>query len=468
MSEEHTESFIVPFTNYLRDKYKIISKEWAFKMSATTLASILNRNIWAKTKLGKCKLNLWNIVVSPTGVGKSIPIDEDIIPILIHVSEATENNFILPSIRSSFEGIVDRAREFGLRGIELKDEFTSMLKESDSGGYTYDTFETHSKLYDGWIFPRETRQVKIRKPIPVYVNLLGGTCPEYLYTLLRPTYFFQGVGNRVDYERMLPNDSVKIEKEDLFRDTTIEDLPAYYRQYRETGLDSEQQKFADILITRANKVQEKDSIVIVIPDEAQQASTDYYNKQRIRVKELANTRFEFKSGYIRRNWQKALKYACLLAFDQWDRWTTHNIEIIIINEQFITQGATIQEYNNKHFEKILVEWMAKVPKREQISVDDTGLLMSYLTVVKNFEIISQKRHALEIGISTRDTNYFERMSTLVSAGCVEAIIDAEAVKSVIQAKGVEWREFMLIGNYRGKPPALYKFIKDLPQEIAKK
>jgi len=165
---------------------------------------------------------MWVAYLAPSGDFKSAPIDEITIPLLRATGEEVQHYFILPSIASTVEGMIKyfseiqakEARSWG--GLVIRDELTTFFKESLNKDYLTDEMEIYSKMYDGWLYPRETMKFSRKQSLPVYMNLVGATTPRYLYDQLPIQFFFQGCGNRFLYVRHQVKEQKQYHPYDLF------------------------------------------------------------------------------------------------------------------------------------------------------------------------------------------------------------------------------------------------------------
>jgi len=436
-----TEDFIRKFTDFLTDKYTEIPRHWCGQLAHVTEASVLNRDVWFKTKIGKNRCNIWAVLFAPSGRGyKSVPMDNVIFPILQNVGEKIERYLILPSIASSIEGIIDRAldKKVGMSGVINRDEFTSFLKEGEVKSYTA-SWENYSKMYDGWIKTRSTRKVQVNRMIPVYVNLVGATTPSYAYSILSIKYFFQGIGNRVEPAHYNPPGREDYTADDLFEQMNWTDI------YRTSKLDPELKPFVDELVEIS-----KCHNYMCIDPEAAELAVKYKNEIGRKINAIPDDSiFAFKRSYYERNYQKALKHAQLLTVSKYHR----NSEMIIMADA-MEEGINIVKESEKHFDTIVTEWLGTPVTSIEKLTNDLTILMTYLRKVKTFEIISQKRLAYEVGNTRRDPNFYRYTGYLEQAGCIKLIRDSTGI---CKKKGKEWMEFMHIDPSFKAPPVLYSF-----------
>ncbi len=460
-------NFIPEFSAHLKDKYPL-PKEWTDQLSHVTFASVISRNVWLKTRFGKNRCNGWAVLLAPSGRGyKSVPFDEVILPMLRAVGKKTGNFYLLPSLASSIEGIIDRAKDpkIGMSGLIIRDEFTSFLKESTKGTYMSDQFESYSKLYDGWIYPRSTRKVQVYEPMPVSVNLLGATTPSYAYNQLDVAMFFQGVGNRIEYSYFNPPGKTDFKATDLVPEQLKWDDFGGFRGSEEgEDIDPELIPFVDEL-TDVSKF----SGYFSIEEGARELTTQYNNKQGELINRIPEESIDsFKREFIARNWQKSLKHAQRLALSEsWRFLAGKKIEVIPIFEKHLSEGQKIVDKGYRAFEFIVHEWRG-FPRKEEIPMSRSySTTLNYLNIIKVYGLISQAKLGIEVGNVTRNETFYRHVTFLKDSGCVKNIIGDDA-KQLCRRKGHAWMESMAIDETFKKPPVLYKFVKGLPKSAFEK
>lgn len=427
----------------------------------STLATILDKHVWIKTFRGRNRLNIWNLVLWGSGEGKSILMQNELLPTLNYVSKETNGLFVLPSVASSFEGITDWAIEHGLRGTAVRDEATTFFKESRSG-YTSNVQETYSLVYDGWIMPRATRKVQVHQAIPVYFNLVGGATPQYMFSQMGPEFFFQGVGNRIDFER--PKEiPTHLTFEEVFPITNVSDL----EHYGSSDLDREQQEFADMLVKIVKVLHKKEYYILTLTEDVAKMSTEYLNKKvDEKYSIVPESRFAFKREYINRDWQKSLKYAGLLAFSESkmidDALTG---EVVMLEEKHIDSGQKIAEHNLKQFDNIITEWMGFQTRKKGDMWDTLGVALNYLSIVKTFDVISSTLLAAEVGNPGRNKTFYETIDFLEESGCIKKFGGDEAkawLSKMSNEQKQAWMIKQMINPAYRRPPMVYKFVMDMP------
>ena len=286
--------FLTKFEDYLAERYKELPRLWITLVAHLVVSTVIGRDVWCKTKIGRNLCNLWILLIGPSGTYKSCMIDNVLVPIIKEVGERLDKKFILPSIASTVEGIIDVAKNKPLEGTIFKDEFTTMLNLK-----TYEaSHEIYSKMYDGWVPPRATMKVKNEKMIPVYVNMIGATTPKYLSDVLKeqknPNSFYeQGFGCRLEIvynKEHIKNDYV-IEEVFLNDEVCFEEI---YK--KEDKIDDELLSFVDQL-EKIARWANSGTVYISILDDAKDLWIKLHNKERTNMKNITSERLQYKKSF---------------------------------------------------------------------------------------------------------------------------------------------------------------------------
>jgi len=195
--ERDSEGFIKEYSNFILDNVPT-TKGWAEDVAVGLLSTVMGFKRYISTRIGRLRLNVWHIFVGPSGIAhKTVPLKNFVIPTLIKLSEITGEELIFPS-SFSMEGMVEYMTKRN-EGLILRDEVSTLFKEPTAKSYSADILEFMSQLYDGLLQKRYTRKAKLEEVQKCYVVFLGTTTP-YLYYVLKPEVFIQGLGNRILYE----------------------------------------------------------------------------------------------------------------------------------------------------------------------------------------------------------------------------------------------------------------------------
>ena len=214
-SDIKRKDFITELTTEILDIFKGINPLWAEACARATLATILDKV--TIPYLGKpLALNEYNICIGPPGSIKSLPMDfcDEII---LEADKRTNYNFILPSKFSS-ASMIEHLSELRkgtekkwprqykhTHGIIIRDEFTSLFKQSRKTDWAIDMLEFLSEMYDGKIRKKRTiERGEEKAPKEVYVNLLTATTFDFI-SKVDDDFFNQGTGTRFLYTVIEPD-----------------------------------------------------------------------------------------------------------------------------------------------------------------------------------------------------------------------------------------------------------------------
>ncbi len=463
--------FLTDFEEYLANKYKELPRLWIKLATHITVSSVIGRKVYCKTNIGRNLCNLWILLIGDSGTYKSSLMDNTVIPIIREVGRRLNKRFILPSIASTVEGIIDVAKDNPLEGLIFKDEFTTMfnLRKYEA------SWEIYSKMYDGWIPPRATMKVRIHSMIPVYVNMMGATTPKYLFDVLNqhsnPQAFYeQGFGCRLEivYNQKEIRNDYKVE--DMF--PKEEDCFEEIYKMKEDKIDEELIPFVDQL-TEIAEWANKGTVYISILDSAKKAWIDFHNERRTNMKNITSDRHQYKKSFYARTSQKALKHAQVITIA--NMFKKGNVKEPIITKKIMDEAIRIAELCEENFEELMKNFGYKKPDRFTQERDDLPVVQDYLRTIKNFTktygAISQKRLSVEVG-SMRNKDFYMILSWLITSGCIEVIKDnndsndpqkRKKSTNFCRVKTEKWKKEMIISENFKTAPVLYKFLHDIPE-----
>ena len=93
--------------------------------------------------------------------------------------------------------------------------------------------------------------------------------------------------------------------------------------------------------------------------------------------------------------------------------------------------------------------------------DDLGIALRYLQLVKSYNLISQKRLAMEVGNTGRNKEFYNITTFLVETECVKVSSQAQSRKILMNCTQ-EWADEMLVSKKpRSTPATFYRFSKNL-------
>lgn len=410
-------------------------------------------NVSFYNRYGHNRMNLWIAYLAPSGDFKSTPIDEITIPLLRAVGGEVQHFFILPSIASTVEGMIKYFSDIHTKesrlwgGTVIRDELTTFFKESLNKDYLTDEMELYSKMYDGWLYPRETMRFSRKDSLPVYVNLVGATTPRYLYDQLPIQFFFQGCGNRFLYVRHQVEDQPHYTDDDLF----THEPPKWTKE----KMPIELERFKDCLVQAALS-----DFEILIDIDAERESTKFRNEREILKQSIKEHSFDaFKREYISRDWQKSLKLAQLHCFSrEFQKPHIKRIQTMSILKEDIEWGQQIVKECYEHFERAVKEWLAYSKTETRPAQLDINLTMRYLAIIKSYGTISQAKLAYEVGNTQRNDTFYNILGYLVQVGSIKQLTDTA---DFIRGKGLTWMRQMNIKPSFKHPPVLYEFVQEL-------
>lgn len=205
---------IEEYTTYLLDHVPT-NKHWATLIATTLVSSILTRKTYVITKIGPLRLNLFTLMIGPSGMSnKTAPLLYHMLPLIQRFNDLASRDILLPT-RYSVEGMIEYLTDQNLNsGVMIRDEFTSLFKDINNKKYMADGLEFLSEMYDGYIHKRYTRSTKAQNPNNVYVNFISATTP-YLFQVMQKGFFMQGTGNRKLYIYDTPDNTDEFESEDF-------------------------------------------------------------------------------------------------------------------------------------------------------------------------------------------------------------------------------------------------------------
>ena len=177
------------------------NEDWCEDIALAMLSTV-SHNVKFYSSMGQIDLNLWIIAVAPSSTGKSTNFKNYVNPLLQKMKELGGNQKTDYQFSSSFtvEAMTEYiSGEGNHNGIIIRDEISSLFKETSGKGYNVRLQEFLSELYDGKLSKRTTIAHGTTEPSYCYVTLLGGATP-YLYSVLDKQIFVQGLGGRILWE----------------------------------------------------------------------------------------------------------------------------------------------------------------------------------------------------------------------------------------------------------------------------
>lgn len=436
--------FIPEFRDFVLEHIPT-SSDWAESIAISLLSTACGGEIYVRSKIGHLKLNVWFLMIGPSGMAyKSTPLNYFVYPVLTALTEQVGYNTILPS-RYSLEGMIEYLSKYCSQGGIIRDEFTSVLKESKGKDYLLDILEFYSELYDGTMQKRFTRGTKLEESKNVYVTFLAATTP-YFYRIMKPEFFVQGTGNRI-----LPVIFGGLNKEQL-NDTPEE----FFYSRRDDAIRGEKiGEYAEILST----VQKSRLQQLVPLPEAGQLWLDFRNEVFLGAKErFEKDPYDLNYTYMVRLPEFAIKLSALHAISR--SYTRLIREEMPIMDFDMKWGIDKTKNYYKHFQQLLKEWGLRPESANPVSFDQMentvcSVLESYKEGMSWREFRHKfkwgKRHTIEVLSSLHDQNriIFATKRTL-GRGRKATLIFVKKYKGEAQKHDIikDWNLFTFAVNLR--------------------
>ena len=341
---EKDKDFIDQVAKFIHETTKT-NLRWAECVATSMLSTVMGNRAIIDTK-GRLQLNVWFLCIGPSGLAhKTIALKTYLIPILINTSKKLEDEYhlILPS-KYSTEALIKFLTSHS-HGIIIRDEFTGLLKESAGKEYLADSLEFLSEMYDGKVQMRTTITHGTQELQDVFVTFISATTP-YLYKIMKPDFFAQGTGNRMNIE--------------LFNIEDTLDSPHDPRQFF-SGYAIEEQResfigeVSDILAKIRNC-----HIKFMIPDvEAAKLWTEYeYQCRVLSKKHYKSNAYDLHYSYLARSGETALKLCALYAVSR--RWSSviaddAPVELLVLKED-MQRAIDKSKHHYQQFCNMLDAW----------------------------------------------------------------------------------------------------------------
>ena len=417
------------------------SRDWAENIALTVLSTVCGR-ITLDTKIAPLPLNIWSLMIGPSGLAyKSTPLNYYVYPTLAEITELIDKPIIMPS-KFSVEGMIEylSKREQGRyvhnEGCIVRDEFTTLFKESRNKQYQADIMEFLSELYDCTVQKRYTRKAKLEEVSKVYITLLAATTP-YLFDIMERDFFIQGTGNRILYTIFEPKRPKRLDPDDFFvtREREME---------RERRLSEFAGRLARVYLS---------NLRCVFPmDEAKQLWCDWqYKLNSEALKRYHRNRMDVIYTYVQRVPTYALKLAALSAISR-SYVTIPKLrgDTIMCMEQDMEWAIAKAERHIKHFYALLEAWEV-MPEESKPEVHERELRRLLRFIKNSPDKMLTQRELLKLSGMVKSNRFYELISTLVSRGEIEVLTDAEVVAL---PESVKKRHGIKLGA--GRPPNVYR------------
>jgi hypothetical protein len=286
--------------------------QWARVLSYQTLSTVIGRSLFVYTKKGPLQLNLFSLLIAPSGENKTVALKNHMNPVLSRFQKLAKVKVLLPSDYTTesmkdwfdYELLEQESGKVEKRdsGMLVKDEFTKIFKDIRKP-YLSDQLEFLSFLYDGHIPARMTKKGGYQSPNEVSVNLVAATTPEF-YRVLPRSVFLQGLGNRFLY--------VVVDEISPFRDNDPEE---YFQSYVQASFREEVFNKLARLLLQYHSVAKK-SCLYVPPEVGKRLMEVGKEKRELAQPLYKEDRYDLRSSYLTRLHEFSMKVAALEAVNR--------------------------------------------------------------------------------------------------------------------------------------------------------
>jgi len=363
--------FLRLFRNFITKRVGT-HEDYAELLSLSALATTVGKKVVLETKVAPLQLNLFVLFVGPSGLArKTLPLRFYLNDVLRELETEVEDdvqfrippNYSTEGLKNYFTQVVT---EQGVKqrdsGVIIRDEFTSLFKQTYHKKYMSDQLEFLSQLYDGWIPPRQTVKHGLQSENFVCVNMVACTTP-YLFTVMRPEFFFQGTGNRFLF---VLDDASSLE---LMKP---EDPDTYFFKSEISGRGSERENKVEDFAKLLKKYYENTrDLTVFVERQASKVLTDYKFIWETKAKELyLKDRLDAHYSYIVRMPEFAYKISVLKCIDRECGET--NKDSVEVNLEDTKYARSIVFRSFQHFENMMKLW-EEVERRERIKVKTSDI-----------------------------------------------------------------------------------------------
>jgi hypothetical protein len=387
--------FIFEAKKTLKRISSVIDPLWLSLIAYIMLSSVIGKKICIKTTKGTLKLNLFILLIAPSGLGnKTIIANNFVKPILRQFSKIVGVKILFPSdftteglkqyIENKTSEDQSRPNDFGL--IQ-KDELTKLFKDIYHKNYLTDQMEVLCFIYDGVIPSYVTKKDGEHPENDVCISLLSCSTP-YLLKVMPISIFSQGLGNRFFYVVSLNPPVVKEDPHEFFLEFKNDHL-----------LDDQINKLADMLADIYRKICNRK---LFFSEQASRIIIEYEHKNKTVANELnKKDLFNNKSSYYARLAEFAMKISALEAINRICTQDSTNDDLIDVEEIDAQKAVNFVDECLKQFENLLNLWdsiqreersqFRNTDKRDIVSIiADNGGMISMTELRRKSAITSEK------------------------------------------------------------------------------
>lgn len=344
---------LIPEFADLITKHIPTPKEWATNIATAILSIAVGADKVVRSDIGPLHMNLWFLMVGPSGLAhKTTPLNYFAFPVLTKLTENIQHPTILPK-DYSIEGFIEYLSKYCSQGGIVRDEFTTIFKQSRMD-YLGSNLEFLSELYDGTMQKRFTRKTKLEQATKVYVVFLSATTP-YLYTIMKPTFFIQGTGNRIlytNYDLLEDVEDVDVDDEEAFN--------KWLDGITKRAYSKRNDKISDFAEHLAGVHNSNVKYLTLEPDTSR-IYLRYRKEKRQEAKQLyKNDKFNMLGSYVVRLPEFALKLSGLARISSfWKTLGETQLDELAIMEEDMKWAINKTNRHLEHFKVMLEDWRKK-------------------------------------------------------------------------------------------------------------
>jgi len=405
--------FIKDFTNHILEHVPT-HPDWAESLAISCLSSCLDRDVYIVTKKGPLRLNLFFMVIGPSGLADKTVSMDHAIELLNCFKNQTNRDVVMPS-RHTVEGLmkymdekIEGTNEYAnTSGIIFRDEVTSLFKEIKNKSFAADEQEFLCELYDGKIQKRYTVKHKLQGYKNVYLNFISATTPN-IFKVITVGFFTQGLGNRFMFTFDEYRDPIDVDSDDFLSNPYV-----YFEQNHDLFVE---------YATRLTDISVKcPRTVIGFEDTAAEKITKYYNeKRKIAAERFKNNKFDIEYSYIVRLPEFALKLAALhcISFNE------ESLDIIpqlIIRDLNVNWAIKKVEKHYEHYKRMLSVWNSTTT--EEMPTSDESYKRVFFSKLEENQPIGKT--ALRNELNWHNQKLSKIFSSLINTLCEQDEIKIE-------------------------------------------
>jgi hypothetical protein len=474
--------FIGEVTELLAKRLPNMNKDYLQGIAEVLLSSV-SWQASVTDQLGKLNFNIWIQMIAPSGDGKTIPIDNFLIPTMTEVEKlmnTKEARYVLYLANYTGEALM---RYFANNGVQLtedekgkkvkekrrtiynlgllcKDEATMALQNAIKKNYMVGIIEVESKVYDGKLYRKITTGRGLEDVEKCFKASISATTPA-IYELMKNDGFIQGGWNRYDVivgNPLKPEDVQKYDDDFFIPQSKLSEFTAVPKN------------IADKLI----KLAKSEEMIILLDEKANVIWREYAYEMKIEVVKLEDK--DLRRGYLQRQAEKALKRAGLYTISKSFEVLEHcpKVKQTIINEEgepeTVLMRALICEYtememaisNQREYYKYWLKMLQErknTPPESKVQTNQAEREWFALSA-KREPILSRKMLIEFTQWNDGDRRLNENISSAISEGKLKMLTEMEVRQLCNLHRGdLDWFAHMHISPSFKNIPHLYEWIQ---------